>query len=356
MNQRVQQLRERLSELRIQYFLVSDPYNLRYLLGFTGSNGAALVTPEKVTFITDPRYGIQAGEEVRDAEVVLTTDSLFRPLKQKALVPERERLGFEAHHLTFRQFSTLRALLPQVRFTATEHIVERIASHKDEGEIERIRRANQICAAAFADLLPKIQVGADCFELAAELSYLMKQHGGEADAFEPIVASGARSALPHARVAHQQIQPGEFLLIDFGCYVDGYAADVTRTVVVGEATARQREMYDAVLQANQISIEAAKPGMLAVELDRVARQYLEERGFAKLFVHSLGHGLGLRVHDLPRVSKRSKDRLEAGNVITIEPGIYEVDFGGVRIEDDVVLRESGAEVLTSIPKELICVG
>ncbi len=356
MNSRLQRLRDRLAEHQLDYFLVTARHNLRYLLGFTGSNGAALIAPGQVYFITDPRYEIQAAEEVTLAEIVLTSDSLFRPLEERGLVPEGARLGFEAQDLTFRQFSTLRTLFPRVRLTATEHVVERIASRKEESEIDCIRRANQVCAAAFAEVLGKVRVGADCFDLAAELSFLMKRHGGDGDAFEPIVAGGPRSALPHARAARQKVEPGTFLLFDFGCFVDGYAADVTRTVVVGEPSERHRQMYDAVLHANQISTAAARPGMSAVDLDKVARQYLEECGLGALFVHSLGHGLGLRVHDLPRVSKRSKDQLEVGNVITIEPGVYEVGFGGVRIEDDVVLRESGAEVLTTIPKGLTCVG
>lgn len=356
MTDRLQRLRQQLDLHRLPYFLITAPRNLRYLFGFTGSNGAGLLTPTVAYFVTDPRYKIQAEEEVHHAEILLTTDELFRPLQEKGLVPEGARLGFESHHLTFRQFRNLRNVFPRVHLTAVELIVEKLASCKDETEIEAIRRANQVCAAAFAELLPKIRISIDCFELAAELSFLMKRHGGETDAFEPIVASGPRSALPHARAARQTIQPGDFVLLDFGCQVDGYVADVTRTLVAGEADSRHRQIYAAVLEANEISIEAVRPGMEAVDLDRVARDFLEAKGYGDEFVHSLGHGIGLRVHELPRVSRRSKDRLEAGNVITIEPGVYEVGFGGVRIEDDVVVRETGAEVLTPISKELICVG
>ena len=226
---------------------------------------------------------------------------------------------------------------------------------KDDHEVEMIRRAVGISDKVFDDVLKVIRVGVRELEVAAEISYLHKSLGAERDAFETIVASGERSALPHARATEKKIKAGELLTLDFGCVVNGYNSDITRTIAIGKTSIRAKRMYDVVREAQQEAIESAKGGIWAKDLDAVARKRIERLGYGKYFNHSLGHGLGLHVHERPKVSQLSKERLRSGSVITIEPGVYLPKFGGVRIEDDVLLTESGCVVLNKATKEFIVI-
>jgi Xaa-Pro aminopeptidase len=334
-------------------FLVSALKHLRYLFGFTGSNGIGLITSDLCFFMTDWRYRDQAVEEVRHAEIEIVRRDLLAPLKEKQLLQANDVLGFEAQHLSFQSFAQLRKSFDKHKFVSTEHFIEKIAIPKEPEEIACLRRAGAMAAAVWDQVLPFIRRGETEASIAAEILYRARRLGSETEAFDPIVASGPRSALPHARSTQRRLQPGDFVIIDFGCVVEGYASDVTRTVAIGEPPMRLRQAYAAVKEACKLACEAARPGMEGIALDGVARKYLDSCGFKDEFNHSLGHGLGLDVHSLPRLGPESKDLIPANAVLTIEPGVYFPGLGGVRIEDDLLVTANGNEVLTPISRELM---
>jgi len=356
MKARIDALCQRLPEIPLDAFIVTSPPSLRYLFGFTGSSGLGLLTAERSIFVTDLRYRDQARQEVTEVEIIVTRKELLGVLQSQSLLHGHERLGFEAAHVTVAQYHRLRKLFPEMKLIAVEGFVEKLTRRKAPEEIECIRRGAQWCSRVFQEVLPLIKPGVSELDIAAELSYRIKRRGGDGDSFEPIVASGPRSALPHGVSSRRLLREGEWVVIDFGCTVEGYASDLARTVVVGEPTPKQREVYEVVREANARAIASARAGLPAPRLDAVARQFIQAKGYGDYFTHSLGHGLGLHLHEGPKVGPESKDVLEVGNVITIEPGIYLPGFGGVRIEDDVVLTANGCEVLTDAPRELLSVG
>jgi Xaa-Pro aminopeptidase len=280
---------------------------------------------------------------------------LLAALKDHQALPIGAVLGFEAQHLSFRLFSHLRKQFANIKLVATEHIVEKIAIPKEPKEIACMRKAAAMTCAVWDQLLPLLRRGVTEADLAAEILYRGRKLGSETDAFEPIVASGPRGALPHARSSPRRLQPGDFVVIDYGCVVEGYAADVTRTVAVGEPPPQLLKAYMAVKAACKLACEVIRPGMKGSDLDKVARDLLDSHGFKEQFNHSLGHGLGLDVHALPRIGPESNDIIPAQAVVTIEPGVYFPGLGGVRIEDDVLVTETRSEVLTPISRELFVV-
>ncbi len=262
------------------------------------------------------------------------------------------RVAVEANHLVVKHFTFLRRAFPAVRFLASENIIEKIASIKTPDEIEHIRQAGAICVQVFQKICGLLRVGMRELEVSAELSYQTMRAGSEGDPFEPIVASGLRSALPHGLSSNKQLQAGELVIIDFGATVNGYAADFTRTVMLGPKKPEHERMADAVQQAIEAAETAARPGVGGAQLDEIARNVLAEHGYSEYFQHSLGHGLGLNVHELPKVGQRSQESLEPGNVITLEPGVYIPEIGGIRIEDDFAVTTDGVENLTPFAREM----
>ncbi len=355
MHDRITALREKLRTLKVDAFLITSLTHLRYLFGFTGSNGLAVVLPGRAVFITDNRYRDQVRDEVKNADIFITSTSLLDELHRSEALGQAQRVAFEAAHTTVAQWRTLTGKFPQTAFLATEKILEKITATRTKEELEATRTACEIACTVWRQLVPGIRPGISENDLAAEISYLGRKAGAEGDAFEPIVASGWRSALPHGLASRKKLAPGEFVVIDFGFRYQGFCSDITRTVFIGEPQAGQRALYAAVLQANRLAREAARAGLPCVELDAVARNYLKEQGYEKEFSHSLGHGLGIDVHSMPGVGARSQDVLETGHVITIEPGVYLPDNGGVRIEDDILITENGSELLTPLDRELICI-
>jgi len=349
-------LRQSMYDLKLTAFLVSSTSNLRYLFGFTGSNGMALITEHEAFFISDWRYREQAKHEVGNAEVLIAFRDLPGALKDRGVLRMGERLGFESHHVNFRMFSHLRKTFPNLRLTATEYVVEKIAVRKTPDEIAAIRRAVAISEKVWDEILPMIRIDVKEADIAAELSYRGRKHGAERDAFEPIIASGVRSALPHGLSSKKTFAAGDMVVIDFGFVVDGYPSDITRTIAIGEPDARLKVAYEHVLQANLLAQERLRPGIVGSELDKIVRDALGEHGLAEAFSHSLGHGLSMDVHALPRIGPTSDDPIPSGAVVTLEPGVYIADLGGIRIEDDVLVTETGCEVLTQIPRDLLCVG
>jgi Xaa-Pro aminopeptidase len=350
---RLSRLRQRMRSAGLDALLVSSPSDVRYLTGFTGSNALVIVRRRSLTLVTDTRYALQSSIEARGIGRIISRDSLAEAAATARALDGLKVVGFEAQHVTYAQYRQLRRLFPRIEFRSTADIVEDVATVKDRTEVRAIRRAAAITDTVFSELLPLLKPGLTELDIAAEISYRQRRHGAAQDSFEPIVASGDRGALPHGRATDRRIRKGELVTMDFGCVVDGYCSDLTRTVAVGRPAQEQRRAYEIVLEAQAAAIDAARPGMLGRDLDTVARIHIGRAGYGKYFNHSLGHGIGLRIHERPRISVASRDRLRQGNVITIEPGVYIPGRWGLRIEDDVLITASGCTVLTASPKHLI---
>jgi Xaa-Pro aminopeptidase len=352
---RLTQLRDMMTKHRLHAILVTELEHVRYLTGFTGSNGLCVVTPSDQLFITDRRYKIQAPLEVQGFKICIVKQSLYPLLAERNFLPPRSRVGFESEHLSVADMKSLKKLLPLRRFVPAAGILENVTAVKDEKEIEWIHRAAGISDRVFKKLVSIVRPGVRECDVAAEISYWHKRYGAECDAFDPIVASGERGALPHARATEKKIRRGEFVVLDFGCRYRGYHSDITRTLAVGNPSAEMKKVYQIVLDAQRAAIAAVRNGVTARSIDSLARSHIRRNGYGKYFIHSLGHGLGIHVHDPLRVSAISKAVLQTGNVVTIEPGIYLPGRYGVRIEDDIVVREHGCEILNASSKELIVV-
>jgi len=352
---RIERFRSRLRELKLNAGLVLDPLNVGYLSGFTGSNGAVLVTPERAVFITDGRYTTQAKRECPEFELAIAPSSgaFTDAIAERALDLGAPELALESDYVTVARLEELQGKLKEIRLKPVANLASPLRQVKDAGEIAAIREACGIADQAFEYLLTLLRPGVTERELAADLEHWMKRHGSEKEAFETIVVSGANSALPHGRPSGKLLAVGDFITFDFGARVRRYPSDLTRTVVLGTATEKQREVYQVVLDAQLAAIEAIRAGADGKAIDSVARDLITARGYGEQFSHGLGHGLGLHIHDHVALSQRAEVKLEAGMVITVEPGVYLEGWGGVRIEDDILVTADGHEVLTHAPKELI---
>ena len=337
----------------IQAFLIGALPNVRYLSGFTGSNAALLVTSDRALLFTDPRYQTQAPQE-SDCEVKIAKGPLIAEVTKWFKRLRVKNLGFEQNRIGFGEFMQLKESAgPGIRLKPLSDIVETLRMVKSAAEIATIRASVQLNSAALEQALRHFRSSMTEVDLAAEIEYRMRRLGADGTAFETIVASGARSALPHAHPTDRPIQTNQLLLVDMGAAVAGYASDMTRTHSVGKLDARTRRMYRAVLESQLAAINVVKPGVSCATVDRTARQVLSRYGLDKLFTHSTGHGLGLEIHEKPRVGRKEGTKLEPGMVITIEPGVYKERNGGIRIEDTVVVTDRGHEVLTPTGKELV---
>jgi Xaa-Pro aminopeptidase len=359
---RQQRLQDSLSTHRLDALLVTHPANLRYLCGFTGSAGVLLLTGTKRVFITDGRYTQQARAEVRTAQIVIARQGpLAAAAAWLSAHPKKGRrapskMGIESEHMTVAARSRLAAILPSsFRLREAPALVEQARMVKDEEEIACLRSAVLLGASLFDRALEVIRPGVREAEVAVEMEYAARQAGAEAMSFETIIAAGERSALPHGRASQAAISGEGFVVCDFGVILSGYCSDMTRTVYVGRPSAEARGVYQAVQQAQQAAVGAVKPGLGVGEVDRAARKSLQRSGLAKYFTHSTGHGVGLEIHEAPRVAAGQTEILEPGMVITIEPGVYVPGKWGVRIEDMVVVTERGCEVLTPTSKELVTI-
>lgn len=341
------------SERKIDALAVSFAPNLRYLTGFTGSNGLLLAFASgDGIFFTDPRYTIQARREV-SCSVQVCKGPLLPQLVAAAGRARARRLGFEAAHLSCALYESLRSTLPLgANLIPVTDWIERHRMTKSAAEAAAIRRSVETNSTAFDQAMRHVRAGMREADLAAELDYRMRLAGAEATAFETIVAAGERSALPHARPTAARLSEGDLVVVDMGAMRDGYASDMTRMLFLGRPGAKVKKMYRAVLDAQEAAIAAVRPGVTAMHVDRAARRVLKTEKLDKAFVHSTGHGLGLEIHEPPRVGKKEKTRLESGMAITIEPGVYLEGFGGIRIEDTVLVTPAGCEILTPTPKEL----
>jgi Xaa-Pro aminopeptidase len=352
--ERAERLVALLAEAHVDVMLVTDLVNVRYLTGYTGSNGLALIGPQTRTFITDFRYVEQAAEEVDPA-----FDRVRAPLDlldsvAEALPAGQVRLGFEDTHVSVRGRDRLRELLGErIELVGAGDLVERLRAVKDGDEIDRIRAAAALADASFRRLIDVGLVGRTERDLSLALEQDMRGHGARRPSFEAIVAGGAHGALPHAQPREVPIERGQLVVIDWGAELDGYCSDCTRTIATGEPGDEARRIYDLVLEAQLAGLQAVKAGANGRDVDGVARGLLDRAGHAEHFGHGLGHGVGLAVHESPRLSQRSEDDLVAGNIVTVEPGVYLPGQFGVRIEDLVAVTTDGCDILTSVTKELI---
>ncbi len=348
---RRERLAAALKQTRVNGLLITALPNIRYLSGFTGSNAALLVIGERALLFTDPRYQTQAPRE-SDCEVKIAKGPLAPEIHKWLKRLKVKSLGFEQNRISYEGYSELRDGMDGIRFKPIAGLVEALRLVKSPAEIATIRASVQLNSAALEQALRRFKSSMTEVDLAAEIEYRMRRLGADRPAFETIVASGERSALPHAHPTGHPIQGDQLLLVDMGAAVAGYASDMTRTYAVGRLDAKMRRMYRAVLESQLAAIDAVKPGVSCASVDRAAREVLRRYGLDKLFLHSTGHGLGLEIHERPRVGRKEGTKLEAGMAITIEPGVYAEGLGGIRIEDTVVVTERGSEVLTPTGKEL----
>lgn len=349
---RLSKLQELLKEEKLDAILVTSPYNLRYVANFTGTTGLAVVTTEEAFFVTDFRYTQQAADQAKGFEIVRNVGPIFQEVKKIVADKKIEQLGFEDLYVSFRSYDELEGLL-DCDLVPVSGLVEELREIKDEEEIATIRKACEIADAGFKYILDYIKPGVSEIEVANRLDFYMRELGATGVSFETIVASGYRSAMPHGVASDKLIEQGDFVTLDFGCYYNGYVSDMTRTVSVGEPDPKLKEIYNIVLEAQLKVNEQVKAGMSGIEVDSIARDHITANGYGEYFGHSNGHGIGLEIHEGPNTSQKAPKVLVPGNVITNEPGIYLEGLGGVRIEDDLLITETGSEVLTFSPKELI---
>ncbi len=357
---RLRTLQSGLTGARLDALLVTSGPNVRYLCGFTGSAAALVVSENGNWFFTDGRYAEQAREEVKGAKIKITRKAALTAAGEWLAATGKksglERLGIECEDLRVAERSRLAKILgSERRLSEAPPLVEKLRIIKDEEEIGCLRAAVDLGASLFDHALRAIRPGVKETEVAAEMEYAARKSAADGMSFETIIAAGKRSALPHGRASAAAIPERGFVVCDFGVILAGYCSDMTRTLYVGRPSSREVEMYEAVREAQQAAVEAVRPGVRVSEVDRAARNVLKKKGLARYFTHSTGHGVGLEIHEAPRVAAGQAEILQPGMVITIEPGVYVAGEGGVRIEDMLVVTERGRKVLTPTRKELITI-
>jgi Xaa-Pro aminopeptidase len=355
---RLPRLRTRFDDAGIDALLVTRLPNVRYLTGFTGSAGMLFVSAAEAVLVTDGRYREQAGEQVAGSGATVRVDVGTTQARQReilqAVAAGTGHLGLEAHAVSWAQQRAFAGeWFPDVELLATEHVVEAFRMVKDEGEVARVRAACAIADDALAEVLPSLRDGPTERDFALRLEFAMRERGASGVSFDPIVASGPNGAKPHARPSDRRIAPKELVVIDFGCVVDGYCSDMTRTVSVGDPGADARRLWDTVLVAQRAGRDAVAVGVECAAVDRACRDVIDDAGWGDAFVHGTGHGVGLEIHEDPRVAATAGGTLAAGHVVTVEPGVYLPGVGGVRIEDTVVVTTDGFVALTEFPKDLV---
>lgn len=348
---KLMKLREQMQKRELDSLLVTNPYNLRFITGFTGTAGLALITPNDAWFITDFRYTEQAGEQVKEFKVVQAQKGLIDEVARIAQEAAVERLAFEQDYMTFATYSQYLEKL-SATLEPVSGLIEKLRMVKSPEELEVLKAAAKIADDAFEHICSYIKAGMTELEVSNELEFFMRSQGATSSSFDIIVASGLRSALPHGVASDKKIESGDLITLDFGALYNGYVSDITRTVAVGEPSDKLKEIYHVVLESQVLALEKIKPGMTGIEADAIARDYIKSKGYGEAFGHSTGHGIGLEVHEGPGLSFRSETILEPGMAVTVEPGIYLPGIGGVRIEDDILITETGNERLTHSSKEL----
>jgi Xaa-Pro aminopeptidase len=343
-----------LAAAKLDGLLSTNPANWYYLTGFTGEAGAVIVSRKGTALITDGRFMVQGREETSGVRVFRQKRTLCDSVGEYLKASASKRVGFDPAQVSVAQLQSLRKSAgPRCRWVPVPGMIETLRMRKDAGELAQMRKAAIVVGEVFEDVLPMLRPGVREFEVGAEIEFRMRKRGASGPSFETIVAFGERSALPHARPTAKRLRKNELVVLDLGVILGHYCSDMTRTVFVGKAPRRIRTWYRAVLEAQRAAVGAVKSGATCGDVDAAARKVLAGYKIEHLFVHSTGHGLGLVVHEDPRLARGQEKRLEPGNVITIEPGVYEEGIGGIRIEDDVAVHADRTEVLTRIPRDLI---
>lgn len=348
---RLQNLQSSLKKLKCDAFCVTHLTNVRYLCGYTGSSGMVVLTRDETYFITDFRYRTQAADQIgKQAKIVIAERGLWKRAAQLLKKIGAPRIGFEAEHTSVAAWEEIKKLVAPAETVSTREVVEKMRLAKDESELKIIREAVRIADESYQAVLGFIKPGLSEIEVAHEIERQIRSRGGSGLSFETIVASGARGALPHGIASPKKLENGDMITIDMGARYGGYCSDMTRTVCLGKATAEQQEIYGLVWRAQVAAEQSLRPGLGCKAADKIAREIIDEAGFKKEFGHGLGHGVGLDIHEMPRLSKSGKGKLETGMIVTCEPGVYRAEWGGVRIEDMLFITENGAEILTQSPK------
>ena len=351
MQRRLERFDAKLAQSGLDALLVTGQKNIYYLTDFWGTNATVFITKNRRLFLTDSRYTLIAKQSVHGFDIIESKD----PLKDIVKIIEADKLetiGFD-NQVSFAYYQGLQAIFEGYTLSPQSNVMEELRMIKDEKELATIRKACSISDRAFTDVLDFIKPGQTTeLQVANFLDFRMREYGASGISFESIIASGYRSAMPHGVASEKVIQSGETLTMDFGCYYNHYVSDMTRTIHIGDTTDEEREIYDIVLRSNQALIDAAKAGMTRRDYDKVARDVIIEAGYGDHFTHGIGHGIGLDIHEIPYFGN-SDETIEAGMVLTDEPGVYLADKYGVRIEDDIIITENGCELITLAPKELI---
>lgn len=348
---RLKALRARIAKEKADAILITELKNAGYLTGFTGSNAFVIVTEKKAFLLTDSRYTTQASEEVGGYQIKIVTKALDAIAALVSSLRVRT-LAFEAANVTCSMHAKLGKAMPKVRLKPTTGVVARLRVKKDPSEIARLRASAKLLDTGYRDAMRLIKPGAIEREVALSIEMALRKRGADGLAFDTIIASGPRGALPHGKASHKVIKKGEFVVVDMGVLMDGYNSDETRTFVVGRATPRHREIYGIVNDAQAKALDAIRPGVKAGVIDAVAREHIKKAGYDRFFGHGTGHGVGLDIHEGPSLAPGSEEVLEEGMVVTVEPGIYIPGWGGVRIEDMALVVKGGYELLTNTGKEL----
>jgi Xaa-Pro aminopeptidase len=352
-NERLGKLRELLRKRGIGAFLITDPVGVEYISGFTGGDSYAFILPKDQYILTDGRYTEMAQDEAPGFDVLTRKLKMVEIIEKVVRKHRLKEFSFEGFSITYDALRDYRKTLGGgVRWKPERPVIHTLRRIKDAGEVARITKCVEVAEASMSVVRKRLKAGATESEVAAELEYQMRKRGGIKPSFGTIVAAGAHSSQPHAAAGPRKLRAGDAVTIDWGVKINGYNSDLTRVFFIGKVQPKFRRIYKIVLQAQRMAIAALKPGVPAMKLDAVARDHIARNGYGPQFSHSLGHGLGMEVHEFPILNKSNKLPLEAGMVVTIEPGIYIPGFGGVRVEDDVLVTDKGAKVLGGFPKEL----
>ena len=351
-SKRQQDLRMVLDERGLDGILITNLTNVRYISGFTGSAASCLITPEGQYFVTDGRYIEQSKAQVKGFERFIDMNSHLSQIKDNNLNPNGFKLAFEGDHMSYALYENMISMFPKTKWENSSMILEDLAAVKDDHELECIRTAVEVTDKVYEEILPMLRPGFTEKQVANTMVSKYREYA-EGEAYSPIVATGPNGALPHAIPTDREFQNGDFIVIDAAAKYGGYHADMTRTPVVGKATEKHKEVYSIVKEAQQRGCDIAKAGVPCKEVDAATREYIGEMGYGKYYTHGTGHGLGLEIHTSPRFSPQSEQVLEVNNVMTIEPGIYLAGWGGVRIEDDIIIGKDDCEILNQTTKDLV---
>ncbi|CAM3587450.1 M24 family metallopeptidase [Marinicrinis lubricantis] len=351
----MEKLRQRMEHLGYEAYFTSHSYNRRYISGFTGSSGYVLVTKHKAILFTDFRYMTQAPMQAKAFEVIEHGPNVMEHVLKSLQEQGIRQLAFEKEHVSYAEYEQFQSSLSGIELIPADSLIEQLRMYKDAEEIQIMQEAADLADRTFEHLLHLIRPGMKELDVALEIEMFMRKNGAASTSFDTIAASGERSAMPHGTASDRVLGKNEFLTLDYGAYYKGYCSDITRTIVIGKPSEKHREIYNIVLEAQLACLEGLKPGLTGREGDALARDIIAKYGYGDHFGHGTGHGLGLEVHEAPRLSKTCDTVLESGMAVTVEPGIYLPGFGGVRIEDDVILTDSGIRVLTKAPKDLITI-